>query len=307
MPRRENEHRSLWFWDECMLDDVVKTRLKIGLSLLFGICGLLYLDHITNRALCIGLLVPLLFFFGLREYAILAKAAGLDVAVNRMSFFGAAMACLPVLNYELGFSGILEWEGAFFVLYFFALVFPALSDQPSKAILGGLAGSVFGVIYIWFLGSYALRIRYMEGPRIGEAALFYTILVAKGTDIFAFFAGKYLGKTKFIPHISPGKTFIGFVGGMIGAVLITAAFCAWTPLGLVLPWRYVVPFAIVVGLVVVAGDLVESLIKRSAAIKDSANLLPTFGGILDVIDSILAAAPVVYYGLKGIESLRVHF
>ncbi|MDF1664444.1 MAG: phosphatidate cytidylyltransferase [Planctomycetota bacterium] len=307
MPRRGNEHRSLWFWDECMLDDVVKTRLKIGLSLLAAICGLLYLDHWSNRALCIGLLVPLLFFFGLREFAILAKAAGLNVAVNRMSFFGAFLACLPVLNYELGFSGILEWEGAFFVLYFLALVFPALSDQPSKALLGGLAGSVFGVIYIWFLGSYALRLRYMEGPGIGEAALFYTIFVAKGTDIFAFFAGKYLGKTKFIPHISPGKTFVGFIGGMVGAVLITAAFCAWTPLGLLLPWRYMLPFAIVVGLVVVAGDLVESLIKRSAAIKDSANLLPTFGGILDVIDSILTAAPVVYYGLKGIESLRVHF
>jgi phosphatidate cytidylyltransferase len=291
-----------------MLDNVVKTRLKIGLALLGAICGLLYIDHITHRALCIGMLVPLLFFFGLREYGILAKNAGLDVAMNRMAIFGALLSALPVLNHELGFSGILEWEGAFFVLFFFSLVFPALSDQPSKAVFGSLCGSLFGVIYIWFLGSYAMRIRYMDwGVGVGEAALFYTIFVAKGTDIFAFFTGKYLGKTKFIPHISPGKTFMGFVGGMIGAVIITAAFCAWTPFGLLLPWRYMVPFAIVVGLVVVAGDLVESLIKRSAEIKDSAKLLPTFGGILDVIDSILTAAPVVYYGLKGIERLRVHF
>jgi phosphatidate cytidylyltransferase len=290
-----------------MIDNVVKTRLKIGIVLLSTICGLLYVDHITQRGLCIGLLVPLLFFFGFREFAILAKSAGLDVAMTRLQVFGTLLACLPVLDHELGFHGILQWEGAFFALYFFSLVFPALNDQPSKAVFTSLCGSIFGIIYIWFLGSFALRLRYMDGPGIGEAALFYTIIVAKGTDIFAFFTGKYLGKTKLIPHISPGKTFMGFVGGMIGAVAITAAFCHWTPLGLILPWRYVLPFAIVVGLVVVAGDLVESLLKRSAEIKDSAKLLPTFGGILDVIDSILAAAPVVYYGLKVIESLRVYF
>lgn len=287
-----------------MVDEIVKTRLKVGFSLIFAILALLWIDHVMERALFFGLLVLVLTVFGLREYAILADSAGSTVTRKRMMVFGGLFALMPVLFYEFGVSWALDWQMGVFVLFFLSLVFPALSEQPSPKIFQGITASLFGLIYIAFLAQYMLHIRFL--PEVGEALAFYTIVVAKGTDVFAFFTGKYFGEKKFIPHISPGKTLAGFYGGMAGAVLLTVLFKLTTSLDAVLPWTLLVPFAIVVGLCGVAGDLVESLIKRSAQIKDSAKLLPTFGGILDVIDSILPTAPVVYYGILAIQAFQNH-
>ena len=132
---------------------------------------------------------------------------------------------------------------------------------------------------------------------VGYAAVLYMVLVAKGTDMFAFFTGRFLGKRKMIPWISPGKTWAGGVGGVAGAVLITAAFVQWSSLGRIFGWSMVVPLGILMAVVASAGDLVESLVKRSAAVKDSGGLVPEFGGVLDIIDCILFAAPAVYFAV----------
>lgn len=286
-----------------MVDSVVKTRVAIGLTLIAVFSALLISDHVRDSALCFHLIVLGAVVFGLREFAVLATAAGSPVKAGPLMAFGGAVVLLPLLEQELGLRGLGELVPAVVIAWFFALVFPALRFQPSREVFRGLTAGLFGLVYIAVLASYVQKVRALPGHGVGEAAMLYTVVIAKGTDIFAFFAGKYLGRTKFIPHISPGKTVAGFVGGMAGALIITLAFVAWTPLGLCLEWRFAPAFAILLGLVVVAGDLVESLIKRSAEIKDSAKLLPAFGGVLDVIDSILAAAPFVYYGLVGLRRL----
>lgn len=285
------------------MDPVVKTRIKVGAALAVVILGLLTIDHFTGRGLCLGLIYTAAVVFGLREFAILAASAGAAMPTRRLMLAGAVLALLPLLGEEAGLAWAEELTPLIWVLFLFSILIPPLGGAPSKAVFAGITASAFGLLYVWFLASYILRLRYLPGDGVGEAAVLYTIFIAKGTDIFAFFVGKYFGRRKLIPNISPGKTVAGFVGGMGGAVIITASFLALTPLSLVLPWRFFAPFAIVVGLIVVAGDLIESLIKRSVEVKDSAKLLPTFGGILDVIDSILAAAPVVYYGLYGIAAL----
>jgi phosphatidate cytidylyltransferase len=182
----------------------------------------------------------------------------------------------------------------------------ALRGTPSRERLVSLVATLFGALYIMLLGSHVLKVRYLdaavapavarEAPNLGYAAILYLVLAAKGTDMFAFFTGRFLGKRKLIPRVSPGKTWAGAVGGMAGAVAITWAFSVYSDLGRVFHWTVAVPFGIIVGLSAQVGDLVESMIKRGAAVKDSGGLVPEFGGVLDIIDCILFVAPVIYVG-----------
>jgi phosphatidate cytidylyltransferase len=280
------------------MDSVVWTRIKYGTAMLATLCGLLALDAWLERSACFGVIVTAAVIFGTREFCSLAQRAGMALASARMTATGGLLIAFAALAHELDWSwwSVDAVELPIAMAMFFLLVFPALAREPSMAGFQAICASLFGFVYIWGLARYILALRHLED--VGLSAAFYCILIAKGTDIFAYFTGRAFGRRKLIPHISPGKTVAGFVGGMSGALAITAGFVLWTPLGTILPWFYALPFAIVIGLVVVAGDLVESLIKRSFATKDSANLLPAFGGVLDVIDSILAAAPFVYYGLE---------
>jgi phosphatidate cytidylyltransferase len=117
--------------------------------------------------------------------------------------------------------------------------------------------------------------------------------VPKCNDVAAFFTGTFIGRTKMTPLLSPKKTWEGFTGGMIGGTLVAVIVSLAAPI-----FRGGVPEAIAFGLVMgfagVLGDLAESLIKRDCQTKDASTDIPGFGGLLDVIDSVLFAAPVAY-------------
>ena len=122
-------------------------------------------------------------------------------------------------------------------------------------------------------------------------AIVMILLVVKFTDIGAYFGGRAFGKHKLIPWLSPGKTWEGLFFGLLTAGLVGAICARWT---LELLWHRGLIFGIIIGGVGQLGDLLESLMKRDAEVKDSGQLIPGFGGILDVIDSPLLAAPVAY-------------
>jgi phosphatidate cytidylyltransferase len=184
------------------------------------------------------------------------------------------------------------------------LFIPALFGGPSREKFHSLATTALGIFYLGVMGGFMIRIRYVDGGKVGETAALFAICVAKIPDVFAYFIGRSFGRTKLIPSVSPGKTVAGFVGGLVGAEVVTVGFALATPLGSVLPPRLAPAFAILFGLVSIAGDLVESLFKRSAELKDSARLFPTFGGVLDVVDSIVLTAPVVYASLIGLAAIE---
>ena len=121
------------------------------------------------------------------------------------------------------------------------------------------------------------------------------LLVVKFTDIGAFFGGKALGRRKLIPWLSPGKTWEGLVCGVLTAGLMGALLSVRIdPPMYPLPWWKGFIFGVVIGGIGQLGDLLESLMKRDAEVKDSGKLIPGFGGVLDVIDSPLLAAPFAY-------------
>lgn len=121
------------------------------------------------------------------------------------------------------------------------------------------------------------------------------LLVVKFTDIGAYFGGRSLGKRKLIPWLSPGKTWEGLACGLATAAIV-GLICAlvWRHALSTLKWDKALLFGVIIGGVGQLGDLLESLFKRDAEVKDSGNFIPGFGGLLDVIDSPLLAAPAAY-------------
>lgn len=162
-------------------------------------------------------------------------------------------------------------------------------------MLTGVGVTVFGVLYVAFLGGFlvATRVGFDSMPGLSTRLLGYFFLVIFASDIGAYFAGRALGKHKLAPKISPGKTVEGLVGGVAaasgGAALATATFFPG------LPYQLSIPLAIVLAGVGVFGDLAESAMKRGSGAKDAASILPGHGGFLDRLDSLLFGAPILYY------------
>jgi phosphatidate cytidylyltransferase len=175
----------------------------------------------------------------------------------------------------------------------------AWSQQTQGAIVH-MAGTVLATLYLGGLGWFlmALRVKHsfnISGVQGSTMILVMILLCVKFTDIGAFFGGKALGRHKLIFWLSPGKTWEGLVCGLltagaIGALIATQIHPPTYPL----PWWKGFIFGMVIGGIGQLGDLLESLMKRDAEVKDSGKLIPGFGGILDVIDSPLLAAPFAY-------------
>lgn len=155
------------------------------------------------------------------------------------------------------------------------------------------AGNLFGLVYPGILLTYAVMIRAFSPP-LGTEVLLLILIIVWLNDTGAYFTGLWLGRKKLAPAVSPGKTIEGAVGGILtgtaGGILFGAL------IGLPLLWLFLVtPVLCVWGQI---GDLFESLLKRGAGVKDSGNLLPGHGGILDRFDSLLFALPLAYYLLR---------
>ena len=175
------------------------------------------------------------------------------------------------------------------------------SGRETEQAITHMAGTVLAMLYLgglaWFL--IAIRVKHSSDLRHGfqgsTQAVVMILLVVKFTDIGAYFGGRSFGKHKLIPWLSPGKTWEGLFFGLITASLVGLACSLIWPRALsTLSWPKALLFGIIIGAVGQAGDLLESLMKRDAQVKDSGSIIPGFGGLLDVIDSPLLAAPAAY-------------
>jgi phosphatidate cytidylyltransferase len=166
--------------------------------------------------------------------------------------------------------------------------------------------TLFLAAYLGLLPSFFAQLRWLPDPEDhsgiprGTLALALAIFVPKFCDVGAYFTGRFLGRHKATPVLSPKKTWEGFAGGLIASVVTALVIHQLGPVfpGGELAWLSAVAFGLVVGLVGILGDLAESLVKRDCQKKDASQVMPGFGGVLDVVDSIVFAAPVVYWWLK---------
>jgi phosphatidate cytidylyltransferase len=156
-------------------------------------------------------------------------------------------------------------------------------------VIQRLAMTSFGIVYAGLFPTYIALVK--RGPHGGSWVLMI-LMIAWFGDTGAYFAGRFLGKTKLYPAISPGKTRAGAVGGLVGSFLAAVLANLWffPELG----WVHGAVVTITGGALGQCGDLVESMLKRAFGVKDSGKLLPGHGGILDRIDAVLFIAPYVY-------------
>lgn len=157
----------------------------------------------------------------------------------------------------------------------------------TSAVLANCGANYFSIIYLGLLSAFIVAIRI----DFGLWPLLMFVFVIKSADIGAYTIGKLFGRHKFSPKISPGKTWEGMAGAVALAMLIAVLFAGWSG---IMTWWLAIIFGCCFAFIGQLGDLIESMIKRDAEQKDSANSVPGFGGILDVLDSPLAAAPFAY-------------
>jgi phosphatidate cytidylyltransferase len=202
------------------------------------------------------------------------------------------LASVPGERYGFGFRG-----ASASVLMLLGVGFMA-SRRPLDQAAGSLSQTAFGVFYFGVLGIYVILLRGLTG---GSWALLLLYLSTWAYDTGGYFAGKYLGRHKMSPQVSPNKTWEGFVGGTALCMAAVWILCVDAP------WGSVSPIArLVLGLLLAVcgqtGDLVESLLKRSLEAKDSGAFLPGHGGVFDRIDSMLFNAPLVYFAVWVLQS-----
>jgi phosphatidate cytidylyltransferase len=180
------------------------------------------------------------------------------------------------------------------------LVEMATFKEPGASVVR-MAVGVWVIAYLGVLPSFLAQLRWLRaagGSDVdrGAVALALAIFVPKFCDIGAYFTGRFLGRHPMAPVLSPKKTREGFLGGLTVAVLTMVLVNRQVPL--LAGDLAAVGFGLTVGLAGIFGDLAESLVKRDCRRKDAGSAVPGFGGVLDVIDSVVFAAPVAYWWLR---------
>jgi phosphatidate cytidylyltransferase len=236
-----------------------------------------------------GLLVAVsvAIVLGVREFSRMAfKIGNLPTNISHAYWF----ICLGFfLGMYLYFRYSLIWFAIANISFIVASVWMTRGKVTNEQILSALAVGCFGLIYCVLFPFFASRI---VGLPDGTHWFFFLLFVVFFGDIFAYFFGRAFGGAKFMPNISPNKTWSGSFGGLLGSAMAGTAYATVT-----LPNAPVVQtilFCLVCGFVAQTGDLLMSLIKRVAQVKDSGTLMPGHGGILDRLDGVFIACPLVY-------------
>lgn len=238
-----------------------------------------------------ALVVGVLLLMGVWEWARLVGMPGRPARSLFLLSFVLLLAWLwlqgPARLTQAAWIGVAWWPIA--LLWLWQRRFAAADSAANRALKLGVALPMFAPAWA------ALVLLHARDPFGPYWALFGVMLVW-AADTFAYFAGSRIGGPKLAPSISPGKTWAGFWGGLVGCLLIAAVGGWLFGLGAEALLR-LLALAAVVFLASVLGDLFESLIKRHSGAKDSGYLFPGHGGVLDRVDSLLAALPVFYCGL----------
>jgi len=179
----------------------------------------------------------------------------------------------------------LELVALAFVL---GLAFSAVAGKrPLSEVLSSLGASTAGLLLVALPLSYLVR---LHGMGDGRLWLLFTLALVWAGDTAAYFVGRAIGRLPMAPHLSPSKTWEGAVGNLFGSLLVAVAFSRWLNAGV----PHLLLTAMLANVAGQIGDLAESAYKRGAGVKDSGTLLPGHGGMLDRIDALIFAAPVVW-------------
>lgn len=206
---------------------------------------------------------------------------------------------------KIGPTGSYDFEVAVLLFFLFTVfgrqMFARLrNDEPLQT----MAYTLFGLLYVLWLYNFITKIVYLtprssDGHLTGQFYVLYLVAVTKFSDMGAYLTGSVMGRHLMVPHISAKKTWEGFFGAIALALLCSLSLYKLMPGHLsVLNWTHATVLGLLLGIAAVLGDLAESIIKRSTDVKDSGNLLPGIGGALDLLDSLLFTAPLLFFYMR---------
>jgi phosphatidate cytidylyltransferase len=291
---------------------MLRWRLPLGILLVAALLGLCWLDEWLKRVTGVPgmVLFPVLAVFvvlATQEVLQLAAAGGVRPvpwAVYGGNLLVVTTSWIAPVCHKL--AGNLPQElpaprGDWTLLAVVAAVALAfVAEMRGYQKPGGVAVSVavavLGVAYVGLLLSFLIQLRYWWGLR----ALLSLLIVVKMADTGAYAVGRIVGRHKMAPSLSPKKTVEGAIGALVVACLSSWATFGWllpSPTSAAVagdPWWGWLLFGLLIGVAGMVGDLAESLLKREAGRKESSDWMPGFGGVLDLLDSVLLAAPVAY-------------
>ncbi len=214
------------------------------------------------------------------------------IAIYELSkvFFGNGFCYGAIVNYifaiALFIEKVTEYQHYFdfFMFMFISVNFLIFTFNRNV--------DVKKVSEVIFIGTYPVFFMYHMMLMNNSKFVWLVYIIAFGSDTFAYFIGKFFGKNKLYPEVSPNKTVEGAIGGIVGSTILSLIFFNYLSIN---KYFYIIIFSISASVFSIAGDLTASKIKREFKIKDFGYLLPGHGGIMDRFDSVLFVAPAVYY------------
>lgn len=303
---------------------MLRARLASGVPLALGITGLLLLDAwlsslhgswpvlgvdlapLVTQGLVSTVVILILTLLATHELTHLANVMGYRPLRLECQFFSAGLVIGPYLSFNLiDYPAIHDeaWGMMWVSLALFYAFWAQAIRRGTQMVVINLATTVFIIVYAGGFAGYMTKLRMEIGGPVGAWTLLFSILVIKMTDTGAYFTGLLIGRHPLAPLISPKKTWEGLAGGFAVA-LVVSLLVGWgmhaggalplpQPAGAAL--LLLAAHGVLMAAFAVAGDLAESLLKRDAALKDSGSVLPGLGGIMDVFDSPLLAAPAAWF------------
>lgn len=274
----------------------MRTRIITGIFFGIVLIGGILLSEYSFVALLLGVLL-----IGQHELLKLLATPAISAKPNKfisyllsLTVFGGFIF-FPVLDSALGISSIHYYiYFSIIILLITAIMVVELFSASNKAA-ENIVFSLFGSVYLAIpLGFLVLIAMFPDNGFHPWTVLFFFFFMWS-SDTGAYFTGRFFGKTKLLERLSPKKTVEGFIGGMLVSALMGVA--AWYVLGMIPLWTWV-SLGALMAFTGTAGDLFESMLKRQSGIKDSGNLLPGHGGILDRFDSTFLSAPLFWMLLK---------
>lgn len=234
-----------------------------------------------------SLLASLMIGAALTEFFRLVEKKGIFV----YKYVGVAIGmCVPIIMYfQMGGEGYFTLEPFFIVfacMFIFVLQF---IRRDSSQALASIAVTLFGLLYIAWFFSFFVKLKFLQN---GAMLVAFLVLVTKMGDVGAYLIGNAFGKHNLIPRISPHKTIEGTIGGLAFSIASAVAAKSFLPH---FPYGHLIVLGALLGILAQVGDLAESLLKRDCGVKDSGMILPGFGGMLDLVDSLLFTTPIFYF------------
>jgi phosphatidate cytidylyltransferase len=252
------------------------------------------------------IIIALLAVTGLAEfYGMVAKRElvcfkGWGILGGLLLIVGTFLNLTGVIGRRGSPARVNDFETSFLILFVLGLCLRQFFSKSNTAGILAISTTLFGLMYVPWLLNFIQKINFFPGVE-GHYYLLYFVVITKFSDTGAYLVGSLIGRHKMIPRISPGKTWEGFGGALVVSVLASLLFVYYLGDHMHgMNWTHAVILGLLLGLAAVVGDLIESIFKREAGIKDSGKFFPGIGGILDLLDSLLFNAPIMYLYLRHV-------